>query len=57
MKNNLENHPDWIVLNNSMETLALWAHDDPELKKWLLPQLTALQAKRVNQLRDERQNF
>ena len=42
MKNNLENHPDWIVLNNSMETLALWAHDDPELKKWLLPQLTRL---------------
>lgn len=42
MKNNLENHHDWIVLNNSMETLAIWSKDDPELKEWLLRQLKRL---------------
>ena len=39
---NLENHPDWIVLNNTMETLALWAQGDDDLKTWLQPQLKRL---------------
>jgi hypothetical protein len=35
-------HDDWIVLNNTMETLHEWAKNDTELKKWLLPQLERL---------------
>ncbi len=42
LKNNLENHHDWIVLNNTMRTLATWAEQDNQLKKWLTPQLTRL---------------
>lgn len=29
MKNNLENHADWIVLNATMDTLAQWSIKDP----------------------------
>jgi hypothetical protein len=39
MQQQLENHTDWIVLNNAMETLSVWAKSDPDLKKWLEPQL------------------
>ncbi len=42
MQNNLANHTDWIVLNNSMETLCLWSRDNAELVKWLKPQLERL---------------
>lgn len=39
VKRNLTSWDDWIVLNNSMQTLAGWAKTDPELKEWLLPHL------------------
>jgi len=42
MKDNLEKHTDWIVLNMTMETLAKWAENDEELKKWLKPQFEKL---------------
>lgn len=42
MKNNLAHHQDWIVLNNSMETLGKWAKKDAILKAWLLPHLQRL---------------
>lgn len=42
MKNNLVNHADWIVLNNSMETLGQWSKKDAALKAWMLPHLQRL---------------
>ena len=39
LQNNLENYTDWIVLNNTMETLSKWAKKDSILKEWLLPRL------------------
>jgi len=39
VKNNVANHTDWIILNNSMETLTHWAKNDAELKEWLIPHL------------------
>ncbi len=39
MKANLDSHQDWIVINNSMQTLGNWAKDDEELRQWLLPRL------------------
>lgn len=42
MQRNLAAHTDWIVLIKSMETLAAWARDDPDLRRWLLPHLTRL---------------
>ena len=42
MKNNLAHHQDWIVLNNSMETLGKWSKKDPMLQAWLLPHLQRL---------------
>ena len=42
MKRNLINHDDWIVLNNSMETLGQWSKKDNSLKEWMLPQLKRL---------------
>lgn len=42
LKKNLENHPDWIVLNNTMETLTYWSKNDRELKKWLVEPLARL---------------
>ena len=42
LKRNLESHHDWIVLNNTMQTLADWAQIDQDLKKWLLPHLDRL---------------
>ncbi len=46
MKTNLEHHNDWIVLNNTMQTLTSWALDDVALKKWLVPHLERLSADR-----------
>lgn len=42
MKKNLKSHDDWIVLNNSMQTLGNWALSDEKLKKWLMPHLNRL---------------
>jgi hypothetical protein len=42
LKQNLETATDWIVLNNTMETLGEWAVTDSELKEWLLPCLDRL---------------
>ena len=42
IKRNLADHQDWIVLNNSMETLYKWAKKDEALKAWLVPHLERL---------------
>lgn len=42
MRRNLAEHGDWIVLNNTMETLALWSREKQELHNWLLPHLNRL---------------
>ncbi len=42
LQKNLETHTDWIVLNNTMETLSKWAEKDLTLKEWLLPHLERL---------------
>ena len=45
MKNNLANHNDWIVLNNSIQVLTEWAvmdEGDNALKDWLRPHLERL---------------
>lgn len=44
MKDNLEKHDDWIVLNQTMATLARWAKKDTSLKDWLIPQLERFSA-------------
>jgi hypothetical protein len=43
LKRNLATHHDWIVLNNTMQTLAEWAELDGDLKQWLNPHLERLQ--------------
>lgn len=42
LKTNLTSYTDWIVLNNTMETLTDWAKEDEDLKEWLLPHLQTL---------------
>ena len=42
MKNNLENHQDWIVLNTTMDTLGRWSLQEASLKSWLIPHLERL---------------
>lgn len=42
LKNNLKQHSDWIVLNQTMDTLGNWAKKDVDLKKWLKPNLERL---------------
>ena len=42
LKHTLANHHDWIVLNNTMQTLSDWASEDPSLRAWLLPHLERL---------------
>jgi len=42
MRNNIEHHDDWIVLNNSMKVLGKWSSTDPELADWLLPRARRL---------------
>ena len=44
VKGFLDTSTDWIVLNFSMQTLADWAKDDPELGAWLTPVLQKLAA-------------
>lgn len=42
MKKNLAEHDDWIVLNQTMETLGRWAKSDTELAVWLQSHLERL---------------
>lgn len=42
MRRNLAHHDDWIVLNNTMETLSKWAGDDPDLNAFVIPHLKRL---------------
>ncbi len=42
MKRNLSHHEDWIVLNQTMETLGKWSKKDTTLKVWLQPHLERL---------------
>ena len=42
LKNNLQNHTDWIVLNTTMECLFEWSKKEEHLRQWLLPELTRL---------------
>ncbi|BDD00703.1 hypothetical protein [Persicobacter psychrovividus] len=42
MKNNLAHHHDWIVLNQTMDTLTKWAKKDAELSQWIRPHLERL---------------
>ena len=42
MKRNLEKYTDWIVLNQTMTTLAKWAKEDEVLKRWLRAHLERL---------------
>lgn len=42
IKQYLETDKDWIVLNNSMETLFIWSLNDDNLKTWLKPHLEKL---------------
>ncbi len=42
LKHNLATHNDWIVLNNTMQTLAEWAASDATLQEWLRPHLERL---------------
>ena len=44
LKNNLSNHTDWIVLNQTMDTLTKWAKKDEDLKDWIKPHLERLTA-------------
>ena len=51
MKDNLANHNDWIVLNQTMDTLTKWAKKDAELNDWIkqhLERLTADERKSVS---------
>lgn len=42
LQKNLETCTDWIVLNNTMESLSQWAKNDSALKEWLFPHLERL---------------
>jgi hypothetical protein len=42
LKRNLEHNDDWIVQNQTMQTLADWAKTDEALKEWLEPHLDEL---------------
>lgn len=44
LKNNIANHQDWIVLNQTMDTTGKWAKKDEKLKVWLAPHLERLSA-------------
>lgn len=44
LKRNLVEDGDWIVLINTMETLAAWAAEDAALQAWLQPRLARLAA-------------
>lgn len=39
LQENLNSSDDWIVQNNTIETLSTWAKTDESLKLWLIPRL------------------
>jgi transcription elongation factor GreA-like protein len=39
LKRNLAESDDWIVISNTLQTLAKWAGQDADLRDWLRPQL------------------
>lgn len=42
LQDNLVRHDDWIVLTQTMQTLAAWASEDDALRAWLGPELARL---------------
>ena len=42
LKRNLERFDDWIVLNQTLETLGQWARNDAGLRDWVMPHLVRL---------------
>lgn len=42
LQQNLASSTDWIVLNVTMDVLTDWAHQDPMLTRWLIPELERL---------------
>ena len=42
MQQNLAKHSDWIVLNQTMETLGRWSRHDKKLQDWMMPHLERL---------------
>lgn len=42
LQQNLASSTDWIVLNVTMDVLTDWAHRDPSLTGWLIPELERL---------------
>ncbi|MEM9024497.1 MAG: proteasome protein, partial [Bacteroidota bacterium] len=38
----LAHHEDWIVLSQTMATLAKWAMKNSDLRKWLVPHVERL---------------
>jgi len=42
LKHNLENHKDWIVLNQTIKTLENWVRTDESIKTWLIKDLQNL---------------
>lgn len=57
MQRNLSDHGDWIVLIKTMETLAAWAGEDPDLRTWLRPHLERLSADRRKSVRTKAQRI
>lgn len=57
MKNNIENHNDWIVLIQSMNTLVLWSKNDQELQKWIIPQLERLKEDKRKSVSNKAKKF
>ena len=39
LKRNLERSEDWIVLSLTMDSLTHFALEDPDLRRWLIPEL------------------
>lgn len=42
LQKNLETSTDWLVLNNTIDSLSKWAKKDSTLKEWLFPHLERL---------------
>ncbi|HEV7227812.1 hypothetical protein [Brevundimonas sp.] len=42
LRRNLVESDDWIVLNTTIDTLAVWARTDADLRDWLRPHLQRL---------------
>ena len=42
MVDNLNHHSDWIVLNMTLETLGVWAQQDPAIRSAILPRVLEL---------------